>query len=88
MFQKAYWHKGYASEAAIACKQYAFETLHTDEVYSIIRDMNTASIAVAKRNGMTNVGSTIKHYYNIDMPHLVYRITRQEYKAQTMIVPE
>ena len=27
LFERAYWHKGYASEAAQACKKYAFEVL-------------------------------------------------------------
>lgn len=25
LFQKAYWHRGYAVEAAITCKEYAFD---------------------------------------------------------------
>lgn len=37
LFQKAYWHKGYATEAAIACKEYAFQTLNADAVASIIQ---------------------------------------------------
>ena len=37
IFNKAHWHMGYAIEAASACKQYAFETLGFNEVYSIIR---------------------------------------------------
>ncbi len=76
LFQKAYWHKGYASEAAIACKEYAFEKLNTDEVFSIIRDTNTASQNVAIRNGMTVTDQFIKHYRGIDMPHLVYSVKR------------
>lgn len=72
LFNKAFWHKGYATEAAIACKNYAFQTLNAKEVYSIIRDNNLPSQNVAKRNGMTQVSSFTKHYYNIDMPHLVY----------------
>ena len=28
LFRRSYWHKGYAVEAATACKQYAFETLN------------------------------------------------------------
>lgn len=31
---KDYWNKGYASEAALACKQYAFNKLGYDRVYS------------------------------------------------------
>lgn len=72
LFQKAYWHQGYATEAAIACKEYAFETLHAAEVFSLIRDTNLPSQAVAKRNGMTVKDRFIKHYYGIDMPHLVF----------------
>lgn len=75
LFQKAYWHKGYATEAAIACKNYAFNTLNQKEVYSIIRDTNVASQNVALRNGMTAVATFIKRYYNIDMPHIVYKVS-------------
>lgn len=76
LFQKAFWHKGYAAEAAIACKQYAFDVLKAQEVYSIIRDNNTASQNVAKRNGMTIVDSFVKQYRGFDMPHLVFSVKR------------
>ena len=76
LFKKEHWHRGYAAEAAIACREYAFDVLQIDEVYSIIRDSNAASIAVAKRNGMTQVGSLVKHYYHMDMPHLVYSVRK------------
>lgn len=73
LFQKAYWHQGYATEAAVACKKYAFEKLQADAVFSMIRDNNPASQNVAKRIGMHVCGSFIKHYYGTDMPHLLYR---------------
>jgi len=76
LFQKAFWHKGYAAEAAIACKEYAFSKLNADEVFSIIRDTNIPSQNVAKRNGMTICGEFIKHYRNVDMPHLVFSVQR------------
>lgn len=78
LFQKAHWHRGYACEAAIACKQYAFERLNADEVFSIIRDTNTASQTVAKRNGMAVRGVFTKHYYGVDMPHLVFSVKRED----------
>lgn len=78
LFQRAYWHQGYATEAAVACKEYAFECLGAQEVFSIIRDTNFASQNVAKRNGMTVKGSFVKHYYGIDMPHLVYSAAREK----------
>lgn len=76
LFQKAYWHKGYATEAATACRKYAFEVLEAEEVFSIIRDNNIPSQSVAKRNGMTVVGRFTKHYYGMDMPHLVFSVKR------------
>ncbi len=76
LFQKAYWNKGYATESAIACKAYAFNVLGIGEVYSIIRDSNVTSQNVAKRNGMELVDGVIKHYYGMEMPHLVYKICK------------
>ena len=78
LFQKAYWHRGYATEAAVACKEYAFAVLGADEVFSIIRDNNFASQRVAQRNGMTPRGTIVKHYYGMDMPHLVFSVRRAE----------
>lgn len=72
LFERSHWHKGYASEAAIACKKYAFETLNAAEVCSIIRDTNTASQNVAIRNGMKRADTWIKHYRGVDMPHYRY----------------
>lgn len=72
LFKKRYWHKGYATEAALACKRYAFETLNEPRVYSIIRDNNIASQNVAKRNGMKPMKTFVKHYYGVDMPHIVF----------------
>ena len=69
LFQRQFWHNGYASEAAIACKKYAFEVLKADEVCSIIRDTNIPSQRVAERNGMTKTDSWTKHYRGVDMPH-------------------
>ena len=47
LFRKDFWHCGYALEAAAACRDYAFEKLGAEEVYSIIRDTNAPSRAVA-----------------------------------------
>lgn len=76
LFQKAYWHKGYATEAAKACKEYAFTKMNADEVFSIIRDINTASQKVALRNGMMAIDTWVKHYRNVDMPHDLYCVKR------------
>jgi RimJ/RimL family protein N-acetyltransferase len=77
LFQKKYWHFGYASEAAIACKEYAFNKLNVKEVYSIIRDTNIPSQNVARRNGMTCIDEFMKHYRGVDMPHYVFAVKRR-----------
>ena len=72
LFERLYWHNGYAIEAAAACKKYAFEVLKAEEVCSIIRDTNTASQNVAIRNGMAIVDTWTKHYRGVDMLHFRY----------------
>ena len=76
LFERRHWHHGYATEAAEACKRYAFEVLDADEVCSIIRDTNIASQKVALRNGMTRTDSWTKHYRGVDMPHYRYVVRR------------
>lgn len=76
LLNRDYWHNGYATEAAIACKNYAFDVLKSNEVYSIIRDTNTASQNVAIRNGMTIVDKWVKPYRGIDMPHYLFSVRR------------
>ena len=71
-----HWHKGYAVEAATACREYGFNALHFDALYSIIRDTNIASQNVALRNGMSYIDTIVKHYRGVDMPHMVFRIKR------------
>ena len=75
LFRKEFWHKGFAIEAAVACREYAFHTLGFEEVYSIIRDTNIASQKVARRNSMQKVATFIKHYRGVDMPHFVYKVS-------------
>ncbi len=76
LFERSHWHKGYATEAAMACKQYSFDVLQAKDVCSIIRDINTASQQVAVRNGMTIEDTWTKHYRGVDMPHYRYVVRR------------
>lgn len=76
LLQKNYWHKGYATEAAKACKEYAFTNLQADEICSIIRDTNIPSQRVALRNGMTITDTWTKHYRGVDMPHYRYSVKK------------
>lgn len=74
ILQKAYWHRGLASEGARACVAYAFETFGVKAVYAAVRPENTASAAVAERIGMKRVGQFVKVYREKPMPHDLYRI--------------
>lgn len=80
LFQKAYWHKGYATEAAIACKEYAFSVLDASSVYSAIRDTHIASQNVAIRNGMKIVDKFTKNFRYVDMNFYLYSVDREEVK--------
>ena len=82
LFERKHWHHGYATEAARACMRYAFETLQADEICSIIRDTNTASQNVALRNGMRARETWTKHYRGVDMPHVRYVMTREEWREK------
>jgi len=49
---KDYWNKGYATEAAIACKEYAFNVLKLPKVFSYTTVNNIPSQKVAEKVGM------------------------------------
>jgi RimJ/RimL family protein N-acetyltransferase len=53
---RAFWGKGYATEAARECLRYAFEDMGRDHVISLIDPENVASIRVAERIGETLEG--------------------------------
>ncbi|WP_336631194.1 MULTISPECIES: GNAT family N-acetyltransferase [unclassified Microbacterium] len=76
LFQRDHWHRGYAVEAAAACRDWAFRTLQTDVVYAKVRSTNVASMNVAIRLGMTVRRAFTTHYRGVDMPHLAFAIPR------------
>ncbi len=76
LFARAFWHHGFATEAARACRDHAFTALGFLEVFSIIRDTNLPSLNVAIRNGMLVRGRMVKQYYGMEMPHLVFSVRR------------
>ena len=77
LFNRAFWHHGYATEAARGCMEYAFDRLGAREVCSIIRETNLPSRRVAERNVMTMRDIWVKHYRGIDMPHVRYCAVRE-----------
>lgn len=71
--RRDHWGKGYASEAAQACRDWAFENRDKNYVISLIRPENMPSRRVAERNGMT----LWKEIVWRDLPHCVYRVNRR-----------
>ena len=76
MFEKEFWHRGFATEAAIACRDYAFAVLGMDTVYSVIRADNVPSRAVARRNGMRITGTAFRSVMGRMVTHYMYSIKK------------
>lgn len=55
LLHQKFWHQGYATEAALAVREYAFRVLMPRRVISLIRPANTPSQRVARRLGMNPV---------------------------------
>lgn len=52
LFVRSVWGNGYATEAALACKNYGFEQMKVTKVISLTDVYNYPSIKVAERIGM------------------------------------
>ncbi|MFB5089065.1 GNAT family N-acetyltransferase [Psychrobacillus sp. PGGUH221] len=52
LFVRRFWGTGYATEAALACKNYGFEQMGLRKMVSLIDVNNLPSIKVAERIGM------------------------------------
>lgn len=73
LFRWDAWHRGYATEAAQACREHAFSVPGVREVCSIVRDTNLASQNVPRRNGMPLKDIWVKRFRGDDMPHIRLR---------------
>jgi len=65
---KKFWFKGIATEAALACKEYGFQSLRYDKLISIIDPKNTASIRVAEKIGFTKA----REWFIFNKNHSIY----------------
>lgn len=79
MLRRDRWGAGYASEAARACRDWAFANLNVDRVVSFIAVKNEPSIAVAERNGMRSLKRLDENRFNT--PILIYGITRETWRT-------
>lgn len=69
MIHRPFWRQGYAAEAAIATRDYAFSKLGKPYVISLIRPENLPSQGVARKLGMQSSDRLVEHY---GLPHLVF----------------
>jgi RimJ/RimL family protein N-acetyltransferase len=75
--RKKFWGRGYATEAAARCIEFAFTDLQQPHVISLIDPANTLSIRVAERLGEHLEGKAL-------LPHtrkeaLVYGLSREQW---------
>jgi [ribosomal protein S5]-alanine N-acetyltransferase len=71
-----YRNRGFASEAAKKCRDFAFKNNFSDHLISIIHEENTRSKKVARRNGMT----LIKRSLFMNLPVEIFGITKMEWE--------
>jgi RimJ/RimL family protein N-acetyltransferase len=80
-----FWGQGYATEAAGAALRFGFEELGREQIAALTAVLNKPSQAVMDRLGMTLQGSGFQHPFITEghpiRPHLLYRITLEEWLA-------
>jgi RimJ/RimL family protein N-acetyltransferase len=81
---KAFWGKGYATEAGNAALEFGFNTLKLDEIVSFTAVPNVRSQAVMQRLGMRNTGENFDHPLVPEgdrlREHVLYKITRAQWE--------
>lgn len=74
---KRYQNQGYATEAAIRCKQFVFENTPFNRVYTYMKYTNVGSYRVALKNGM----KLVEEFEDpVNTKTRVYAITRKEWE--------
>jgi RimJ/RimL family protein N-acetyltransferase len=74
------WHRGFASEAARAIADFAFDTVQVDELYAVCHPDNAASAQVMKRLGMQDCG--LQTWYGLNLA--TYCIKAQAWRVARM----
>jgi [ribosomal protein S5]-alanine N-acetyltransferase len=80
LVHRPFWHRGFATEAARACRDYAFTELARPRVLALIRPENAASQAVARKLGMEADLQAIEHS---GFEHQVFSISRAAWMQQS-----
>lgn len=72
--KRRYWGRGYATEAALAARDYGFEVVGLERLVSLIRPENAPSARVAEKIGMKPDRMIMRS----NLPHIVFAITATE----------
>ncbi len=72
IFDSKHWNNGYCIEAVKELVNFAFNGLCMDKLHCTIRPENLASIKVAEKLGMKQIGEYVKIYDEKEMLHNIY----------------
>jgi RimJ/RimL family protein N-acetyltransferase len=75
LIHRPFWRRGFATEAATATREHAFNDLGKSRVISLIRPENVPSQGVARKLGMESDGRTVIHG---GFEHLVFGVERPD----------
>ncbi len=78
----AFWGKGFATEAAKKCRDFAFENKLTERLISVIDKRNIASQNVARKNGM--IISESAKLFGLDV--FIFRINKADWLTSKRIL--
>jgi len=79
-FRSDYWNQGYATEAARAVRDYAFQKLQLPRLISLVRQSNHPSGRVAEKIGMRRV----RELERDGRPYWLYALARQEVRQSDL----
>ncbi len=78
-FHSDYWNRGFATEAATAVRDFAFNVLGLPQLISLIRVKNAASQRVAEKIGM----KLISEFRRYDTQYWKYALANEQYHDST-----
>ena len=83
--RKDHWRKGYAKEAARACRDWVFTNTDYDAIYSYMKYTNVASFSTAIANGMKKVKEYPDPKNTISYAYAITRTEWEELKKSESI---
>jgi len=74
LIHRPFWRRGYATEAALACRDFAFDALGRQQVISLIRPENSPSQGVARKLDMQ---TELTHVQHGGFEHLIFSVSKE-----------